>query len=125
MTLFRNLILLAAAPVIAGNAAAIDPAQILFDLGVKSEAAGNLDGAKAALVTLVSTYHGDPLAERAKSELAALCLYQEAQAEVRNGKPNDGYAAYRLVARAFPESPLAALANESAKSLGIPPDPRR
>lgn len=102
-----------------------EPAVVLLNRGLRDEAAGRLEEAKLILVTLASTYAGHPLAEKAKVEIGALCLYREAQALVREGKTIDGYSAFRTVMRIYPESPLAKLADDASKSLGIPPDPRR
>ncbi|SPF56310.1 exported hypothetical protein [Candidatus Sulfopaludibacter sp. SbA4] len=125
MTTLPKLLIFAAVPIFAQTGETIDPARTLFETGAKQETAGNLDGAKTAFLVLASVYHGDPYAERAKSELAAICLFNEAEFEVRGGKLKDGYSTYRQVMRIFEASPLAKLADDRAKSLGIPPDPRR
>ena len=102
-----------------------DPAQVLFDIGIRDEQAGRLERAKLTLVTLAATYQGQPFADKAKTEIGAIYLFLEAQALVQSGKTQDGYATFRLVSRVYPESPLAKLADEAAKSLGIPASPRR
>jgi hypothetical protein len=84
-----------------------------------------LDQAKLILVTLASTYAGHPLAENAKTEIGALYMAREAQAQAREGKTAEGYATFRSLMRIYPDSPLAKLADEAARSLGVPPDPRR
>jgi outer membrane protein assembly factor BamD (BamD/ComL family) len=104
---------------------AVDPAKVLFDVGTREEQAGRPERAKLALLTLASTYQSHPLADRAKVEIGAIYLFLEAQAQVQSGKTQDGYATFRTILRVYPESPLAKLADEAAKSLGIPADPRR
>ncbi len=122
MRLSLVLFLLAAIPTFGQS---VDPAKVLFDAGVRDEQAGRPERAKLALLTLASTYQGHPLADRAKIEIGAIYLFLEAQAQVQSGKTQDGYAAYRTILRVYPESPLAKLADEAAKSLGIPANPRR
>jgi len=121
-TLFLVLLLLAAIPTFGQS---VDPAKVLFDLGTRDEQAGRPERAKVALLTLASTYQGHPLADRAKVEIGAIYLFLEAQAQVQSGKTQGGYDTFRTVLRVYPESPLAKLADEAAKSLGIPADPRR
>jgi outer membrane protein assembly factor BamD (BamD/ComL family) len=121
-TLSLLCLLLAALPIFGQPA---DPAQVLFDVGTRHEQAGRAEQAKLILLVLASTYHGHPLAERAKVEIGALCLFMEGQAQVKAAKPQEAYDTFRTVMRVYPESPLAKVADETAKSLGIPADPRR
>jgi outer membrane protein assembly factor BamD (BamD/ComL family) len=121
----RLLILCAAFPLLAQEAAQIDPGQVLFDLGSKSEAAGQLERAKVIFQTLAATYNEHPNTVKAKTELGAICLLMEAQSQTEAGKTQTAYTTFRTLMRVYPESPLAKLADASAKSLGIPPDPRR
>jgi hypothetical protein len=115
------LLSLAAIPTFAQS---VDPAKALFDLGTRVEQEGKVESAKLILLTLASTYEG-PLAERAKTEIGAVYMFLEAQSQVQSGKTLDGYATFRKILRVYPESPLAKVADEAAKALGIPADPRR
>ena len=121
-TLFFPLLVLAAIPTFGQS---VDPAKVLFDVGTRDEQAGRPERAKLALLTLASTYQGHPLADRARVEIGAIYLFLEAQAQVQSGNRQDGYATYRAILRVYPESPLAKLADDAARSLGIPADPRR
>jgi outer membrane protein assembly factor BamD (BamD/ComL family) len=116
------LLLLAAIPMFGQ---AVDPAKVLFDAGTRDEEAGRPERAKLVLLTLASTYQGHPLADKAKVEIGAIYLFLEAQAQVQSGKTQEGYDSFRRIMRVYPDSPLAKLADGSAKSLGIPADPRR
>jgi hypothetical protein len=102
-----------------------DPAKVLFETGTRDEQAGRPERAKLTLLTLASTYPDHALAGKARLEIGAICLFLEAQTQVKSGKTLDGYGTYRTILRVYPDSPLAKLANEAANSLGIPPDPRR
>jgi TolA-binding protein len=123
MKTFSFLFVLVAAIPMLGQSS--DPAKVLFDLGTRDEQAGRPERAKLTFLTLAATYLDDPLAEKAKVEIGAIYLFLEAQAQVNSGKTRDGYKTFRTVMRVYPESPLAKLADETAKSLGIPADPRR
>jgi len=126
MHTFRCLLLLCTAlPLFSQNTVPTNPAQVLFDMGTKDEAAGRLERAKLILKTLASTYDTDPLAAKAREELGAIYMFMEAQAEVGSGKTQAAYDSFRTLMRIYRDSPLAKLADETSKTLGIPPDPRR
>ena len=101
------------------------PAQVLFELGAKDEAAGRLERAKLALVTLASTYSSSPLTAKARVELGGIYMFMEARAQVQSGRTSAANDTFRVLVRVYPDSPLAQRADEAARSLGIPPDPRR
>ena len=115
------LLSLAAIPTFAQS---VDPARALFDLGSRDEQEGKVESAKLILLTLASTYEG-PLVEKAKTENGVVYMFLEAQSQVQSRKTLDGYTTFRKILRVYPESPLAKVADEAAKSLGIPADPRR
>jgi outer membrane protein assembly factor BamD (BamD/ComL family) len=115
-------LLLAAVPLFAQPD---DPAKVLFDLGTRDEQTGRVDRAKLTLLTLASTYQGNPLADKAKVELGAIFLYLEAQSQIRAGQNTTAYGTLRTLLRVYPESPLAKRADDTARSLGIPADPRK
>jgi outer membrane protein assembly factor BamD (BamD/ComL family) len=97
-----------------------EPAKILFDAGVRAEQAGRVDRAKLTFLTLAATYTTDPWAAKAKVEIGAIYLFMDAQARVSAGQTRAAYDAFHTVMTIYPESPLAQLADEAAKSLGIP-----
>jgi TolA-binding protein len=102
-----------------------DPAKVLFDLGTRDEQAGRLDRAKLTLLTLAGTYTEHPLTTKARTEIGAIYLFKEAQSQVTAGQTETAYGTFRTLIRVYPESPLAKLADETAKSLGVPADPRK
>lgn len=101
-----------------------DPAQVLFNLGTKDETAGRLERAKLTFVTLASTYATSPLTAKVRVELGAIYMFMEGQTQVRTGKTQAAYDTFRTLMRVYPESPLAKLADQTAKTLGIPRNPR-
>jgi outer membrane protein assembly factor BamD (BamD/ComL family) len=117
------LLLLISAVSVFGQAS--DPGKTLFDTGTRDEQVGRLDRAKLTLLTMAATYPDHPLTSKAKVEIGAIYMFLEAQAQVQAGKISDGYGTFRTLMRVYPESPLAKLADETVKSLGIPADPRR
>jgi outer membrane protein assembly factor BamD (BamD/ComL family) len=121
-TLTLSLVLVAAIPVFSQND---DPAKVLFDLGTRDEQAGRLDRAKLTLLTLAGTYTEHPLTAKARTEIGAIYLFKEAQSQVTAGQTETAYGTFRTLIRVYPESPLAKLADETAKSLGVPADPRK
>jgi hypothetical protein len=121
-TLTLLLLLVAVVPAFSQSA---DPAKVLFDVGTRDEQAGKLDRAKLTLLTLAGTYTEHPLANQARAEIGAIYLFKEAQLQVIAGQPAAAYSTFRMLMRVYPESPLAKLANETAKSLGVPPDARK
>ena len=94
-----------------------DPAKTLFDVGVGDEASGRLDRAKLNLLTLASTYDDTPFTTKAKVEIGAIYVFEEAQAQMRSGQPLAAYRTFRTVTRAYPESPLAKLASDEMGRL--------
>jgi outer membrane protein assembly factor BamD (BamD/ComL family) len=121
-TLTLVLLVMSAIPAFSQND---DPAKVLFDVGARDEQAGKLDRAKLTLLTLAGTYTEHPLAIKARAEIGAIYLFKEAQSQVQAGQPRAAYEAFRTLMRVYPESPLAKLAGETAKSLGAPADPRK
>lgn len=119
-TLTLMLLVVASIPVFSQND---NPAKALFDAGIRDEQAGKLDRAKLTFLTLAGTYTGDPLTTKAKAELGAISLFKEAQSQVQAGKTGDAEGAFRTLIRVYPESPLAKLAYETAKSLGLSAEP--
>ncbi len=115
------LLLLAAAPVFSQ---ANDPQKILFDTGSRDEEAGKLDAAKLIFLTLAATYAEQPLTSKAREEIGAIYLFKEAQSQIQAGQNRPAYMTFRTLMRVYPDSPLAKLADTTAKTLGIPPDPR-
>ena len=107
------------------NAAPADPAKVLLDFATKDEAAGRLEKAKLVLLTLASTYNVSLEATVARTEVGAIYMFWEAQAQAQSGKNQAAYDAYRTVVRVYPDSPLAKVADDASRSLGIPPKPRR
>jgi outer membrane protein assembly factor BamD (BamD/ComL family) len=102
-----------------------EPAKVLFDASTRDEQAGKLDRAKLTLLTLAGTYTEHPLAAKARAEIGAIYLFKEAQSQVQAGQPTVAYGAFRTLIRVYPESPLAKLADETARTLGVPADPRK
>jgi outer membrane protein assembly factor BamD (BamD/ComL family) len=100
-----------------------DPAKVLFDAGIRDEQAGKLDRAKLTFLTLAGTYAEHPLTTKAKAEIGAIYLFKEAQSQVQAGKTRDAGGAFRTLIQVYPESPLAKLAYETAKSLGLSAEP--
>lgn len=127
MRTLRSVVLLCAAgPLSSQNLAPVaDPAQVLFDLGMKDETAGRLERAKLIFVTLASTYTTSPRTAEVRVELGAIYMFMDAQTQVQAGKAQAAYDTFRTLTRVYPDSPLARMAAETAKSLGIPPNPRR
>ena len=117
-----TLLLLLAAAVPAFSQSG-DPAKVLFDAGTQDEQAGKLDRAKLTLLTLAATYPDHPLAAKAKTEIGAIYLLKEAQSQVQAGRARTAYGIFHTVMTVYPESPLAKLADETAKSLGLPVGP--
>jgi outer membrane protein assembly factor BamD (BamD/ComL family) len=121
-TLTLLLLAVAAMPVFSQSD---EPAKVLFDAGTRDEQAGKLDRARLTLLTLAGTYTEHPLATKARAEIGAIYLFKEAQSQVQAGQPTVAYGTFRTLIRVYPESPLAKLADETAKSLGVPADPRK
>jgi outer membrane protein assembly factor BamD (BamD/ComL family) len=94
-----------------------DPPKILFDIGVRDEQSGRLDRAKLTLLTLAGTYYDSPLAAKAKVEIGAIYIFEEAQAQMRSGQSRAAYNTFSTVARVYPESALAKLASTEMKNL--------
>jgi TolA-binding protein len=113
------LLLVASIPVFSQS----DPAKVLFDGGSRDEQAGKLDRAKLTLLTLAATYPENPLAAKAKTEIGAIYLFKEAQSQVQAGQPRTAYSIFHTLMTVYPESLLAKLAEDTAKSLGLPAEP--
>ena len=116
------LLLAAAIPVFSQSE---DPAKMLLDASIRDEQVGKLDRAKLTLLTLAGTYTGHPLATSARAEIGAIYLFKEAQSQVQAGQRTAAYGTFRTLIRVYPESPLAKLADEMAKSLGVPLELRK
>jgi outer membrane protein assembly factor BamD (BamD/ComL family) len=121
-TFILVLLAMAAIPVFSQSD---DPAKVLFDAGTRDEQVGRLARAKLTLLTLAATYPEHPLTTRARAEIGAIYLFKEAQSQIQAGQPTAAYGAFRTLIRVYPDSPLAKLADETAKSLGVPSDARK
>ena len=77
-SVYKLLIVCTALPLFAQEVTQIDPPQALFQLGITSQAAGELERAKIIFLTLASTYSGSRPAVKAKTELGAIYLFIEA-----------------------------------------------
>jgi outer membrane protein assembly factor BamD (BamD/ComL family) len=123
MTTLRMLLLVCAgATGFAQNAPRTeDPAQVIYDAGLKQEAAGRADRAKLLMLTLAATYPDHPLTAKAKLEIGAIYLFLEAQGQAREGKVRAAHISFRTLAALYGESPLARVAEEQARLLGPPP----
>lgn len=93
-----------------------DP-KILFDTAVHDEQSGRLDSAKLTLITLASTYSDSLLAAKAKVEIGAIYIFEEAQAQERSGQSRAAYNSFNVVVLVYPESALARLASTEMGSL--------
>lgn len=100
----------------------MDPPKILFDTGIRDEQSGRLDRAKLTLLTLASTYYDSTLATRAKVEIGAIYVFEEARAQMRSGQSRAAYNTFNTVTRVYPESALAKLASTEMRNLD--PDDR-
>jgi hypothetical protein len=94
-----------------------DPAKTLFDYGVRAEREKRLDQAKLYMLTMARTYDVDQLLARAKVEIGAIYVFQEAQAQAATGRTHDAWDTYYMVIQVYPESALAGLAQEERKKL--------
>jgi hypothetical protein len=83
-------------PVIVFPGVVCDP-KILFDTAVHDEQSGRLDRAKCTLLTLASTYSDSPLAAKAKVEIGAIYIFEEAQAQARSGQSRAAYNSFNVV----------------------------
>jgi outer membrane protein assembly factor BamD (BamD/ComL family) len=97
----------------------MNPTQVLYDHGVLAEEQGRPEQAKLYFRTLAGTYDG-AFADKAKVEIGALYIFEEAQDHLRAGQLASAYDSYHFVARVYPESPLAKLCN--AEMAVIPVD---
>ena len=99
-------------------AQSMDPARTLFDAGVHNEQLGHMLQARLCFTTLVRTYNdGGESTIKAKSELGAVYIYEEAQSMQTKGDARGAYDTYLTVVRAWPESALAPLASAEMKAL--------
>jgi hypothetical protein len=104
-------------PVVVFPEVVCDLTKILFDSAVHDEQSGRLDRAKLTLLTLASTNSDSPLAAKAKEEVGAIYIFEEAQAQARSGQSRAAYDAFNVVALIYPESALARLASSEMGNL--------
>jgi outer membrane protein assembly factor BamD (BamD/ComL family) len=100
----------------------LDPAQVLYDHGVLAEERGRPEDAKLIFRTLAGTYEG-AYADKAKVEIGALYIFEEAQDHLRAREFASAYDSYHFVARVYPDSPLAKLC--ITEMAAIPVDNKR
>ena len=103
-------------PVIVSPAVVCDP-QILFDTAARDELSGRLERAKLTLLQLASTYSESPLVAKAKVEIGAIYLLEEAQARVRSGQSRAAYDTFNVLVVVYPESVLAGVASAEMRNL--------
>src|ERR1035437_4288829 len=84
-----------------------DPPRTLYDTAIRDEDQGKFARARLVFQTLANTYRDSPLAARAKTEVDALDLFQEALVKLRTGHSDTAFVTIRTVAQVYPESPLA------------------
>jgi hypothetical protein len=125
-TLRFLMLLCAAGPLFSQDLPPVgDPAQVLLNLGTKDETAGQLERAKLAFSDAGLHVHHQ-FADRQGSGGIGRDLYVHGRPDPgSDGKTQSAYDTFRTLMRVYPESPLAKLADETAKSLAIPPNPRR
>ena len=94
-----------------------NPAQTLWNLAARNEQFGRIAQAKLVLLTLARTYDNGPEFARAKAELGAVYIFEEAQTQERAGQTRQAWDSFGTVAQVYPESPLAALAAAERSKL--------
>jgi tetratricopeptide (TPR) repeat protein len=116
MKLLLGFSLLAAALLHADTPAA-DPAQQIYDNGMRLTAEGNLAESRAALQSLMDLYPKSPLTLQAKGAIDATLLFEDAQARVKTGKYETARVAFETLITVYPENPLAARAKSALDAL--------
>jgi hypothetical protein len=64
-----------------------------------------------------SAYSDSPLAAKAKVEIGAIYIFEEAQAQARSGQSRAAYNSFNVVVLVYPESALARLASTEMGNL--------
>lgn len=89
--------------------------ETLYKTAVRHEKRGKLELARQNLLWLTNYYAESPLAVRARDEIGAIYLFEDAQARVRDGRYGSATVTFRTIAQVYPESPLARQAEAAGR----------
>ncbi|MBZ5625353.1 MAG: tetratricopeptide repeat protein [Acidobacteriia bacterium] len=106
MRMISSLLLLWGAVFAFAASTSPDPAEILYERGVKMAEQGRFHAARLAFSTLVNTYPKSPQASEAQYTINATLLFEDGQARLIAGKYGTARLAFQTLIVVYPESPL-------------------
>jgi hypothetical protein len=108
---------LMAVGLLCADSPAVNPAQQIYDAGIRQTAEGKLAEARGTLQGLIDAYPHDRLALDARGAIDATLLFEEGQARVKSGKYETGRVAFETLIAVYPENPLAERARQAVEAI--------